>query len=122
MCDAHLVLAQAGAGVSCFFMPRFRDDGTRNSIRIARLKDKLGNRSNASAEVEFDGAVALLMGEEGRGVPTILEMVQHTRLDCVIGSAGIMRSAVAQARHHAAYRHAFGKRLADQPLMQNVLA
>jgi putative acyl-CoA dehydrogenase len=122
MCDAHLVLAQAPGGLSCFFLPRFLPDGVRNAVRIERLKDKLGNRSNASSEVEFDGACAWLLGDEGRGVPVIIEMVQHTRLDCAIGSAGIIRSAVAQALHHASYRSAFGRRLIEQPLMQNVLA
>ncbi len=122
MCDAHLVLAQAAGGLSCFFLPRLLPDGAGNAVRIQRLKDKLGNRSNASAEVEFEGAFAWLLGEEGRGVPIIIEMVQHTRLDCAIGSAGIIRGAVAQALHHAAYRRAFGKPLVEQPLMQNVLA
>ena len=122
MCDAHLVLAQADGGLSCFLLPRMLRDGTRNAVRLVRLKDKLGNRSNASAEVEFDGAQAWLLGEEGRGVPVIIEMVQHTRLDCAIGSAGIVRGAVARALHHASYRRAFGRRLAEQPLMQNVLA
>ena len=122
MCDAHLVLAQTGAGLSCFLLPRLLPDGTRNAVRIVRLKDKLGNRSNASSEVEFDGAHAWLLGEEGRGVPVIIEMVQHTRLDCAIGSAGLVRGAVAQALHHATHRRAFGRRLVEQPLMQNVLA
>ena len=122
MCDAHLVLAQADAGLSCFLLPRMLADGTRNAVRLVRLKDKLGNRSNASGEVEFEGARAWLLGEEGRGVPVIIEMVQHTRLDCAIGSAGIVRGAVARALHHASYRRAFGRRLAEQPLMQNVLA
>ena len=122
MCDAFLVLAQAPEGLSCFLLPRWRPDGTRNGFRLQRLKDKLGNRSNASSEVEFDSALAWRIGEEGRGVPTIIEMVNHTRLDCVIGSATGMRQGVAQATHHAAYRSAFGKRLAEQPLMQNVLA
>ena len=121
-CDGHLVLAQADAGVTCFLLPRINDDGTRNAVRIVRLKDKLGNRSNASAEVEFDGALAHLVGAPGRGIATILEMVQHTRLDCVIGSAGMMRGALAWALHHAAHRVAFGRRLADQPLMTAVLA
>jgi putative acyl-CoA dehydrogenase len=121
-CDAHLVLAQAGAGVSCFLLPRFLPDGARNAVRINRLKDKLGNRSNASAEVEFDGALAYALGAPGRGVATILEMVQHTRLDCVIGSAGMMRGALAWALHHAQHRIAFGRRLIDQPLMTAVLA
>jgi putative acyl-CoA dehydrogenase len=122
MCDAHLVLAQADGGLACFFLPRLLPDGSRNAVRIERLKDKLGNRSNASAEVAFDGARAWLLGDEGRGVPVIIEMVQHTRLDCAIGSAGLIRSAVAQALHHAAHRRAFGRQLAAQPLMQNVLA
>jgi putative acyl-CoA dehydrogenase len=121
-CDAHLVLAQADGGLSCFFLPRFLPDGSRNAVRLQRLKDKLGNRSNASSEVEFDGATAWLVGDEGRGVPVIIEMIRHTRLDCVIGSAGLIRGAVAQALHHANYRQAFGKRLVEQPLMQNVLA
>ena len=121
-CDAHLVLAQASGGLSCFFLPRFLPDGTRNAVTLLRLKDKLGNRSNASSEVEFEGAAAWLLGEEGRGVPVIIEMVQHTRLDCVIGSAGLIRSAVAQALHHAAHRRAFGRTLVEQPLMRNVLA
>jgi putative acyl-CoA dehydrogenase len=122
MCDAFLVLAQTERGLSCFLLPRWRPDGTRNRMHLQRLKDKLGNRSNASSEVEFDGAWARLVGEEGRGVPTIIEMVTHTRLDCVIGSSSGMRQAVAQATHHAAHRSAFGKRLLEQPLMQNVLA
>jgi putative acyl-CoA dehydrogenase len=108
--------------LSCFFLPRLLDDGEKNAVRIARLKDKLGNRSNASSEVEFEGARASLLGEEGRGVPVIIEMVRHTRLDCAIGSAGIVRGAVAQALHHARHRRAFGRRLIEQPLMQNVLA
>ncbi|MHB8328067.1 MAG: isovaleryl-CoA dehydrogenase [Acidimicrobiales bacterium] len=122
MCDAFLVLAQARAGLSCFLLPRVLPDGTRNAFHIQRLKDKLGNRSNASSEVQFDGAVAFMVGEEGRGIPTIVEMVNSTRLDCIIGSAALMRQAVAQATHHAAHRSAFGRRLADQPLMRNVLA
>ena len=122
MCDAHLVLAQAPGGLSCFFLPRLMPDGAKNAVRIQRLKDKLGNRSNASSEVEFDGATAWLLGEEGRGVAVIIEMVQHTRLDCAIGSAGLIRGAVAQALHHARHRSAFGRTLAEQPLMQNVLA
>jgi putative acyl-CoA dehydrogenase len=121
-CDAFLVLAQAPGGLSCFFVPRFAPDGTRNALRIQRLKDKLGNRSNASSEVEFEGAFALLLGEEGRGVPTILEMGTYTRLDCALGTAGMMRECVAQALHHARHREAFGRTLAGQPLMQNVLA
>jgi len=122
MCDAFLVLAQTDAGISCFFMPRFMPDGERNRFHIQRLKDKLGNRSNASSEVEFHGAWARMVGEEGRGVPTIISMVNHTRLDCVIGCTAGLRAGVAQATHHAAHRSAFGKRLIDQPLMQNVLA
>jgi putative acyl-CoA dehydrogenase len=122
MCDVFLVLAQAEGGLSCFLLPRWTPDGKRNRFFIQRLKDKLGNRSNASSEVEFDGAFAQLIGEEGRGVQTIVEMVNHTRLDCVIGSAGLMRQATALAIHHTRHRSAFGKRLVEQPLMQNVLA
>jgi putative acyl-CoA dehydrogenase len=122
MCDAFLVLAQAEGGLSCFLMPRFTPDGERNAIHLQRLKDKLGNRSNASSEVEFRGAWARLVGEEGRGVPTIIEMVNHTRLDCSLGSAAGMRQGVAQAIHHAQHRSAFGNLLVAQPLMQNVLA
>jgi putative acyl-CoA dehydrogenase len=122
MSDAWLVLAQSPRGLSCFFLPRYRPDGTLNAIRIQRLKDKLGNRSNASSEVEFEGAYATLLGEEGRGVPMILEMGVYTRLDCAIGSAGLMRQALAQALWHAAQREVFGRRLAEQPLMKNVLA
>jgi putative acyl-CoA dehydrogenase len=121
-CDAHLVLAQTERGVSCFFMPRRLPDGTLNGIYIQRLKDKLGNRSNASSEVEFKEAWAHLMGEEGRGVPTILEMGTYTRLDCVTGTAGMMRHAVVQALHHARHRKAFGALLIRQPLMRSVLA
>jgi putative acyl-CoA dehydrogenase len=122
MCDAFLVLAQADGGLSCFLMPRWTPDGELNRFHLQRLKDKLGNRSNASSEVEFRSAWAQLIGEEGRGVPTIIEMVNHTRLDCVIGSTAGMRAGVVQATWHAAQRSAFGKLLADQPLMQNVLA
>jgi putative acyl-CoA dehydrogenase len=122
MCDAFLVLAQALKGLTCFLLPRWTPDGERNRFHIQRLKDKLGNRSNASSEVEFDGAWARRIGEEGRGVATIIEMVQHTRLDCVIGSASLMRQAVVQAIHHARHRQAFGRLLISQPLMQNVLA
>ncbi|MEQ1517773.1 MAG: acyl-CoA dehydrogenase family protein, partial [Usitatibacteraceae bacterium] len=122
MCDAFLVLAQAERGISCFLMPRYAPGGERNAIRIQRLKDKLGDWSNASSEVEFHGALAWMIGEEGRGVATILEMVALTREDCMIGSAGIMRQALVQAIHHSRHRSAFGKRLADQPLMQMVLA
>jgi putative acyl-CoA dehydrogenase len=121
-CDAHLVLAQTDRGLSCFFMPRRLPDGTRNGIYIQRLKDKLGNRSNASSEVEFIDAWAHLLGEDGRGIPTILEMGTYTRLDCVTGSAGMMRQAVVQAVHHARHRKVFGALLIDQPLMQSVLA
>jgi putative acyl-CoA dehydrogenase len=122
MSDAFLVLAQAPAGLSCFLVPRVLPDGTGNGFHLQRLKDKLGNRANASAEVELDGATGWLVGEAGRGLAAILEMVNHTRLDCVVGSAALMRQAVAQATHHAAHRSAFGRRLADQPLMANVLA
>ncbi|HET8593059.1 MAG TPA: acyl-CoA dehydrogenase family protein, partial [Solirubrobacterales bacterium] len=122
MCDAFLVLAQAEAGISCFLMPRWTPDGERNRFHLQRLKDKLGNRSNASSEVEFQGAWARLIGEEGRGVPTIIEMVNHTRLDCTIGSATGMRAGVAQAINHASQRSAFGRLLIEQPLMRNVLA
>jgi putative acyl-CoA dehydrogenase len=122
MCDLFLVLAQAPEGITCFALPRILPDGTRNAIHLQRLKDKLGNRSNASSEIELHGAWAQLVGEPGRGVPTIIEMVGHTRLDCVIGTAAGMRWGVANATWHAAHRRAFGKRLADQPLMRNVLA
>lgn len=122
MSDAFLVLAQAPGGLSCFLLPRFRPDGSLNAIRIQRLKDKVGNKSNASSEVEFQAAFAMLVGEEGRGIPTILEMGTYTRLDCALGTAGIMRGALAQALHHTAHRSAFQRRLIDQPLMRNVLA
>ncbi len=122
MSDVFLVLAQAPGGLSCFVLPRVLPDGSRNTFLIQRLKDKLGNRSNASSEVEFDGTWAQLLGEEGRGVATIIEMVAATRMDCVLGSASLMRQAVAQATHHAAYRSAFGGPLIDKPLMRNVLA
>jgi len=122
MSDAFLVLAQAAGGLSCFLLPRFLPDGMRNAVRIQRLKDKLGDWSNASSEVEFTGALAWLIGEEGRGVATILEMVALTRQDCMIGSAGIMRQALVQAIHHARHRRAFGRRLVEQALMRNVLA
>jgi putative acyl-CoA dehydrogenase len=122
MCDAFLVLAQAPGGLSCFLLPRMLPDGSHNAFHIQRLKAKLGNRSNASSEVEFDAARAHLVGEEGRGVKAIIEMVNHTRLDCVIGSASLMRQAVAQATHNAAHRRAFGRLLSEQPLMVNVLA
>jgi putative acyl-CoA dehydrogenase len=122
MCDVFLVLAQAAEGITCFLVPRILPDGSRNPWRIQRLKDKLGDRSNASSEVEFEGTLGWPVGELGRGIPTIIEMVGHTRLDCVIGSAALMRWGAANALHHAAHRAAFGKRLADQPLMRNVLA
>jgi putative acyl-CoA dehydrogenase len=122
MCDAFLVLAQAPDGLTCFFMPRFRPDGSVNALRLQRLKDKLGNRSNASSEVEFAEAYALRVGGEGRGVRTIIQMVQLTRLDCAISSAGMMRMALAQAVHHARHRSVFQKHLADQPAMRAVLA
>ena len=122
MCDAFLVLAQAAGGLSCFFVPRILPDGTRNALYLQRLKDKLGNRSNASSEVEFDDTYGLLVGEEGRGIPTILEMGVYTRFDCATGAAGIMHHCVAQAIHHARHRSAFGRLLIDQPLMRNVLA
>ncbi|MGH2663239.1 MAG: isovaleryl-CoA dehydrogenase [Actinomycetota bacterium] len=122
MCDAFLVLAQAPDGLSCFLLPRVLPDGTRNAFRIQRLKDKLGNRSNASSEVEFEGAWTRLVGKEGRGIPTIIEMVNHTRLDCLLGSTGLLRMAVSQATHHTSHRKAFGTLLHDQPLMRNVLA
>jgi putative acyl-CoA dehydrogenase len=122
MGDLFLMLAQAPGGLSCFAVPRWRPDGTRNAITLQRLKDKLGNRSNASSEIELDGTWALLLGEEGRGVQVIIAMVNHTRLDCVIGAASGMRQALAQATHHAAHRRAFGRDLIDQPLMANVLA
>lgn len=121
MCDAFLVLAQAPGGLSCFFLPRWTPDGKRNAFHLQRLKSKLGNRSNASSEVEFDGAWAVRIGEEGRGVATIIEMVHHTRLDCMMGAASLMRAALVHALHHARHRRAFGKLLIDQPLMRNVL-
>ncbi|OON80624.1 acyl-CoA dehydrogenase family protein [Streptomyces tsukubensis] len=122
MSDGFLVLAQAADGLTCFLVPRVLPDGTRNVFAIQRLKDKLGNRSNASSEVEFDRTWARRVGDEGRGVRTIIEMVAATRLDCVLGSAAIMRQAVTQAVHHASYREAFGGKLTDKPLMRNVLA
>jgi putative acyl-CoA dehydrogenase len=122
MCDAFLILAQAPEGLSCFFLPRWAPAGERNAFRIQRLKRKMGNRSNASSEVEFADAWAQLIGEEGRGVQTIIEMVHHTRLDCVIASAALMRQAAVTAVHHARHRKAFGKLLIEQPLMRNVLA
>jgi putative acyl-CoA dehydrogenase len=122
MCDAFLVLAQGPGSLSCFFLPRVLPDGTLNALHIQRLKDKLGNRANASSEVEFIGATAWLVGEEGRGVPQILEMGSMTRLDCALGSSGLMRQALALALHHTRQREAFGKRLAEHDLMRNVLA
>lgn len=122
MCDAFLTLAQTAQGLSCFLLPRFRPDGSRNQFYIQRLKDKLGNRSNASSEVEYRGALAWLIGEEGRGVANILTMVGMTRFDCMIGSSSLMRQALTQAMHHCAHRQVSGKRLIEQPLMQNVLA
>ena len=122
MCDAFLVLAQAKAGPSCFLLPRFRPDGTVNGLRLQRLKDKLGNRSNATAEVEFHGASAWLVGEEGRGLAAIFAMITRSRLDCALASAALMRQALANAIHHARHRRAGGRLLADQPLMREVLA
>lgn len=122
MSDAFLTLAWAEGGLTCFLVPRWRPDGTRNGMHLQRLKDKLGNRSNGSGEIEYDDAWAVRVGPEGRGVPTIIEMVGHTRLDCVIGSAGLLRRAVTEALHHARHRQAFGARLAEHALMQNVLA
>jgi len=122
MSDAFLMLAQAPRGLSCFLVPRWNADGSRNPIRIQRLKDKLGDRSNASSEIELNETRGMLVGEEGRGIPTIIEMVNHTRLDCVLGSTAIMRQGTAQATWHTHHRKAFGHELDDQPLMTNVLA
>src|SRR6202044_2745142 len=122
MSDAFLVLAQAPAGLTCFLMPRFRPDGSVNALRFQRLKDKLGNRSNASSEVEFMEAFAWRGGDEGAGIRTILQMVQLTRIDCAVASAGLMRMALAQAVHHCRYRKVFDRRLYDQPMMRAVLA
>ncbi|MCK1535488.1 MULTISPECIES: acyl-CoA dehydrogenase family protein [unclassified Bradyrhizobium] len=122
MCDAFLVLAQADQGLTCFFMPRFAPDGSVNAIQFQRLKDKLGNRSNASSEVEFVGAYAEAIGHEGKGIRTIIQMVQLTRQDCAIASVGLMRSGLAHALHHTRHRSVFQKHLADQPLMQAVLS
>ena len=122
MSDGFLMLAQARRGISCFLVPRWNHDGSRNPIRIQRLKDKLGDRSNASSEIELQGATGELVGEEGRGIRTIIEMVNHTRLDCILGSAAVMRQGVAEAAWHAVHRSVFGKVLAEQPLMANVLA
>jgi putative acyl-CoA dehydrogenase len=123
-CDAHLVLARTDdqPGVSCFFVPRFTPDGNKNAVHIQRLKNKLGNRSNASSEVEFFQAYGVMIGDEGRGVPTIIEMANYTRLDCALGSTALMRAALVQAIHHTRHRSAFGRLLAEQPLMRNVLA
>ena len=121
MCDAHLVLAKTENGMSCFFVPRWKFDGSKNAIYIQRLKDKLGNKSNSSSEVEFIDALGIMIGIEGRGIQTIIEMANLTRLDCVIGSAALMRQALTQAIHHARHRQTFGKRLIDHPLMRNVL-
>ncbi|RMF13181.1 MAG: DNA alkylation response protein [Alphaproteobacteria bacterium] len=122
MSDAFLTLAWAPGGLTCFFVPRWKPDGSRNALFVERLKDKLGNRSNASSEIEYHGAWAVRVGEEGRGVPTIIEMVHHTRLDTTIGAASLMRRALVEALHHARHRRAFQKRLVDQALMRNVLA
>ncbi|GAA5232381.1 DNA alkylation response protein [Verticiella sediminum] len=122
MCDAHLVLARTDAGPSCFFVPRWRADGTRNAIAIQRLKDKLGNRSNSSSEVEFHDAEGIMAGDEGRGIATIMRMATFSRLSCVMGSAALMRQALVQALHYARHRWAFGRELAEQPLMRSVLA
>lgn len=122
MSDVYLVLAQAPGGLSCFFLPRVLPDGSRNRMHIQRLKNKLGNHANASSEIEYDGATAWLVGEEGRGVPVIIEMVNLTRLDCTLGSATSMRQGLTRAIHHAQHRKAFGAYLIDQPLMRNVLA
>src|ERR1700716_261830 len=122
MCDAFLVLAQADEGLACFLMPRFKPDGSVNAIQFQRLKDKLGNRSNAASEVEFVDAHAIAVGDEGKGIRTIIQMVQLTRQDCAIASAGLMRSGLAHALHHARHRSVFQKHLADQPLRQAVLS
>ncbi|MGI8638403.1 MAG: isovaleryl-CoA dehydrogenase [Pyrinomonadaceae bacterium] len=122
MSDAFLVLAQTEKGISCFLMPRFTPDDEKNTLYFQRLKDKLGNKSNASGEVEFHASYAKIIGEEGRGVANIMEMVRHTRLDCAVGSAATLRRAVAESLHHCAHRKAFGKLLIEQPLMQNLLA
>jgi putative acyl-CoA dehydrogenase len=122
MCDAFLILAQTEKGLSCFLLPRWKPDGAKNALYFQRLKDKLGNKSNASAEVEFRAAYGKIIGEEGRGTANIMEMVRHTRLDCAVGSAATLRRAVAESIHHAAHRKAFGKFLIEQPLMQNLLA
>lgn len=122
MCDAFLVLAQTGGGLSCFLVPRWHPDGHKNPLEIQRLKDKMGNVANASSEVEFRGALGWLIGAPGRGVPSIIQMVAMTRFDCMVGSSAGQRQAVIQAAHHASHREAFGKRLIDQPVMRNVIA
>ena len=122
MSDVFLVLATTEAGITCFLVPRILDDGSRNALRLQRLKDKLGNRSNASSEVEFEQAWAVRLGDDGRGIRTIIEMVSSTRLDCILGSSATMREALTRAVHHARHRSAFGAKLIDQPLMRNVLA
>jgi putative acyl-CoA dehydrogenase len=122
MCDAHLVLARAEAGLTAFFVPRWRPDHSKNTVLIQRLKDKLGNHSNASSEVEFHDAFGIMIGVEGRGIQTLVEMANTTRLDCIIASSALMRQGLVQAIHHAKHRMAFGRLLADQPLMKNVLA
>lgn len=122
MCDAFLMLAQSSGGLSCFLVPRWKPDGSKNPIQVQRLKNKMGNISNASSEIELRNALGWMLGEEGRGVATIIEMVSMTRFDCMVGSTASMRQAVAQAIHHADHRRAFGQRLIDQPAMQNVLA
>jgi putative acyl-CoA dehydrogenase len=122
MCDGFLTLAQTEGGLSCFLFPRWKPNGTKNNFRIQRLKDKLGNKSNASSEIEFDGALAWLVGDEGRGVPTIIEMVALTRYDCMIGSSGLMRRGLSEVLHHIKYRSVLGKELINQPLMRNVVA
>jgi len=122
MCDAFLMLAQTDKGITCFLVPRFLPDGSKNRILLQRLKDKLGNRSNASSEIELENTWAQRVGEEGRGVPTIIEMASHTRFDCVLGSSGLMHQALSQAAHHVAHRSAFAKKLSEQPLMRSVIA
>lgn len=121
MCDAHLVLAKSEGGYSCFFVPRWKPDDTKNPIHIQRLKDKVGNRSNASSEVEFHNAWGIMIGEEGRGIPTIIEMATYSRVNCALASAGFLRQAFSQSLHYARHRSAFGKKLIDQPLMASVL-
>ena len=123
MCDGHLVLAKTDErGPTCFFVPRWRPDGGKNAVHIQRLKDKVGNRSNSSSEVEFETRCGVRVGEEGRGIPTIIEMATYTRLDCALSSAGFIRQAFAQSLHYASNRYAFGKALADQPVMTELLA